>query len=361
MLTQQNTQQLSKQGMADASSSDASPLPIPEDMTEQQIPESVENETTVLGAINQAEPLERDFDGLDLLPELAENPAQSLDEVFVSASEETRVVIEDENTAEEEDVDMPSEVGQTGSDLERTLAYQDGRSQPAAAVGQGDPANAHTDEPGPDGTARVAALDDTQLRPYAIDPHPDGGAASALREDDDLAYGLSQETHERPVSRIGRIITIIVAGLLVAIVAYAITSIILYGGLRLPSSSPIPAAQSSNTNNASKADSQESVSVEEAASQEDWQQPDEGGTTSDESTSTVEYEGQTEPEADTWTDEGDATASADTATVETSETETPVDGGGEEAGSTDQGAEADVSSEEPAADVPSTSDESVSE
>ena len=359
MLTQQNTQQLSKQGMADASSNDASPMPIPEDMTELLTPEPIDNETAVLEALDQAEPLERDFEGLDLLPELAENPAQSLDEVF-AAPEETQVVIEDENPAEEEDIDTLSEVGQTGGDLERTLAYQDGRSQQAASVSQGEPANAPSDESGPDGTARVAALDDTQLRPYAIGPHPDGSAASALREDDDLAYGLSQETHERPVSRIGRIITIIVAGLLVAIIAYAITSIILYGGLRLPSSSPTPAAQTTNAGNAG---SQESMPMEEeqAASQEEWQQPDEGNTTPEESTSTVENEGQTEPEADTWTDEGDATIPADATTDEASEVETPADGGSEGAGSTDQATEGGASSEEPAADVPSASDEGVSE
>ena len=354
MLTQQNTQQLSRQPMADASSNNTGPMPISEDMAEQPMPEPIEGETIILDAVDQTEPSEHDFDGLDRLPEPSEGLAQSLDEVFEGTSDETRVILEGEQRAEDDGSDTPSAGSQNAGDLERTLAYPDGRNQPAAAVVPDGPADCPAAESGLGGTARVAALDDTQLRPYAIDSSADGDVASALREGDDLAYGLSQETHERPISRIGRIITIVVAGLLVAIVAYAITSIVLYGSLRLPTSSPIPSTQ---TNKAKEAETQEGTSAEEA------QQTDGDGMTAEESVTTEEPEDQpepeAEPEADTWTDEGVTTdvTNADAA----GETEAPVDSGGEETAYDDQGAASEESSEEPTADASAASDEGAGE
>lgn len=337
MLTQQNTQQLSERAMADASSNNTSPMPIPEDMEEQQMTQLIESETVVLGAIDQAQPSEHDFDGLDRLPEIAEEPAQSLGEVFEASSEEVQGALEDEQKTDEEAAtsSMPS---QDTGDLERTLAYGDGRSQPAAAV-LNESVDSPTDELGPNDTARAAALEDTQLRPYAINT-PDGRTASALRVDDDLAYGLSEETHERPISRVGRIITIIVAGLLAAIVAYAITSIILYGGLRLPSSIPTPATQA---NSAKKTVAQESTSDEEV------QQMDDGSASAETSAPAVDSGDQTEADADTWVDED--VAAEDTYTDDVSEAEVPVDGGGEDTTYDDQGTASDVSPEEPAADA----------
>ena len=219
-------------------------------------PAAVGDETTLLDVPDGAPLTEDDFDGLDQLPELEEDLPQSLEEVFEGEADQTRLMSRDQQSADS-DALMTSDLATEG--LDRTLAFQDDRKQPATDTG----ADRQADVSGPDGTARIASIDDTQLRPYAIDPYENERveAADAIDSGD---YELPEERYARPASRLRQIVVIVIAGLLVALVAYALTSIVLHGGLRMPTSSPTATSQASDAK-------KDTTAQEEPATQEEWQ------------------------------------------------------------------------------------------
>ena len=306
-------------------------------------PAATGDETTLLGVPEGAPLAEGDFDGLDQLPELEEVLPQPLDDVFEGAADQTRLI---SGEPEPDDADAQVTSGLASEGLDRTLAYQDDRHQTATGAGT----DAQAVRPVPDGTARIASIDDTQLRPYAIDPH-EGERVEAADVIDSGDYGLSQEEYPHPISRLRQIVVIAIAGLLVALVAYALTSIVLHGGLRMPTSSPTTTPQASDTKKDAAAQQESAVQEEwqdeQPVEQQDLQTADEGDTTPA-ATPTEETE-TTAAEADAPTPADDT---VDATEVESTEAAEPSSTGEVDVAPVDEEQVADAAVEAPSAEAP---------